>query len=44
MGSLMSGGSPCNYRASVELSQDLECSNQECTVDTVFVVNVAGGI
>jgi len=38
-----SSGSPCNYRASVELSQDLECSNQECTVDTVFVVNVAGG-
>lgn len=38
-----SGGSPCNYRPSIELSQDLECSNQECTVDTVFVVNVAGG-
>ena len=40
----MAGGSACSYRPEIELPQDVACSNQECAVDTVFVVNVAGGL
>ncbi|CAK9019081.1 unnamed protein product [Durusdinium trenchii] len=38
-----SGTSPCRHSLIVELDQTLTCSNQECAVDTISVVNVSGG-
>ncbi|CAJ1350015.1 unnamed protein product [Effrenium voratum] len=38
-----SSGAPCKHRLTWELDNDLACSGPECTVNTVSVVNVAGG-
>ena len=38
------GTSPCRHTLTVELDTSLTCDGPECTMDTVSVVNVSGGL
>ncbi|KAL7569362.1 hypothetical protein ACA910_010449 [Epithemia clementina (nom. ined.)] len=39
-----SDGAKCNYAATVTLSENLKCTNNECNVDTLRTVEVESGI